>query len=437
MSLFQKHGRRGEQPNGSQELSPDQLEKRRSINRRSQQKSRENKEQLIKTLQEENRRLKEQLRSEAAPGYVPLIRKCSELIRRRQTPPYTSSSDSPSSLRRLPSSSTTSNFGKSPLSPLLSRFKSRSLRGSPTQSFSFPLHAGSVNLDASRQIFLAVLASVCDPHLNTIHAVAQKIAASRGHAFPSDIVQPTLAEPRPVDRPLNAWQSFVGQAWNPASHFSSTDDPPPLAVFDGRVGGLLPDMTSNPIPNIGALEDAHLHTEWFPPATTNIEGYQSVLPPSSFLGSSPGPLYVPYLEPSHPVLSLELDGASIWNLIINIVDLTRADAETIAAKLVPRVRCYGFGPVVFSRDVSEVCAGRLLAAPICSGPLIVLRVPLAGRRYPSGLGSPRVMPIDKLQSRRHSTGLSHARGISRTSEPTTQFTEFTGCLAQGTVGRPS
>jgi hypothetical protein len=163
---------------------------------------------------------------------------------------------------------------------------------------------------------MAVLASVCDPHLNTIHAVCQKFSQSRGHLYAA----PTLHPPRPVNRPLNIWKAFVD-----------------------------PSRGSNHVSTISR-------------GTTDFGiDFASLNPPAAFMPASPslaGPLTVPFLEPDHPAPGLELSAADVWTCVLCSVDLSKADAEAVASRITEKVRCYGYGPVVIEQDVIRVCQGE-------------------------------------------------------------------------------
>ncbi len=162
---------------------------------------------------------------------------------------------------------------------------------------------------------MAVLASVCDPHLNTIHAVCQRFSESRG-LVPSGR---GLNPPRPVDRPLNVYK-----------HFSSTQLSQPSHIVDGPVIPSFDFSFANSLPL----------AEYIP--TLGLDG----------------PLTVPYLEPPHPVFNLELDCSDIWACVLSVVDMSRTDAEGLASSLTGKVRCYGFGPVIMKQDVIQVCSGQ-------------------------------------------------------------------------------
>ena len=164
---------------------------------------------------------------------------------------------------------------------------------------------------------MAVLASVCDPHLNTIHAVCHKFSESRGLSISGH----SLNAPRPVNRPLNL----------------------PLDVLSG----------SNhpyefPSPSNSSGRSTHLP-----------DLFTTLTPPSDYiplLGIA-GPLSIPFLEPQHPVYGFELDSAGIWTTVLIMVDMSKTDAEALASSLTLRVRCYGFGPVMIEQDVVEICRG--------------------------------------------------------------------------------
>ena len=187
----------------------------------------------------------------------------------------------------------------------------------------------SVNLEACRQAFLAVLASVCDPHLNTIHAVCAKFSESRG--APSRYGD--LLPPRPVDRPLNAGISHLGTAQAHLDHSHAFETP--------HYGGDGVDLTT-------ADDWASLFA--FP---------TTYLSPSAFIPSlgHEGVLSVPGLEPAHPVIDLELAAADVWAEVICTVDISRTDVEDLAGRLTEKIRCYGFGPVLMREDVVRVCQG--------------------------------------------------------------------------------
>ena len=172
-----------------------------------------------------------------------------------------------------------------------------------------------VNLVACREAFMAVLASVCDPHLNTIHAVCRKFSESRGTA--PHYGGTSLNPPRPVDRSrLHIFEQFGTDF----SHF---------------------------YPQANTTD--HTHSDFF-----------ETLPSDAYIPSLglAGPLFVPLLEPSHPVSGHELDCDDIWAFVLTMVDLSKTDAEALAAKLTEKVRCYGFGPVVLRDDVDELCRGK-------------------------------------------------------------------------------
>jgi hypothetical protein len=188
----------------------------------------------------------------------------------------------------------------------------------PSRSATTPQHPRDpiIDLDACREAFLAVLASVCDPHLNTIHAVCQKFSQSRGHLH----AVPTLHPPRPVNRPLNIWKTFVD-----------------------------PNSGANNVPTMSRGT-----------ADFGID-FSSINPPAAFIPSSPslaGPLTVPFLEPDHLTSGLELSAVDVWACVLCLVDLSKADAEAVASRITERVRCYGYGPVVIEQDVISICHGK-------------------------------------------------------------------------------
>jgi len=165
---------------------------------------------------------------------------------------------------------------------------------------------------------MAVLASVCDPHLNTIHAVAKKFSESRGLLNPG---QADLNPPRPVDRLLKTVDQFCDYHFHTHPHTNTNTD----------------------------LQPAEYEYEFF----NNLVSYSEYVPPLGYAG----PISIPLLEPSHPVTGVELDCDDIWTLILTVVDLSRTDAEALASRLTEKVRCYGFGPVITKFDVDEVCKG--------------------------------------------------------------------------------
>ena len=187
----------------------------------------------------------------------------------------------------------------------------------------------SVNLEACRQAFLAVLASVCDPHLNTIHAVCAKFSESRGASSRYGDLHP----PRPVERPLNAGASHLGSTQAHLGHALDIG-----TAFHG-----------------GATAGEAFSDDW-----TSIFSFPTTyLPPSAFIPSrgEEGLLSVPGLEPAHPVIDLELAAGDVWAEVICMVDISRTDIEDLASRLTTKIRCYGFGPVLMRQDVVQVCQG--------------------------------------------------------------------------------
>lgn len=179
------------------------------------------------------------------------------------------------------------------------------------------LVTATVDFAASREAFLAVLASECDPHLNTIHAVCEKFSQGRGHLPPS---VHSLNPPRPPNRPLNIWRSFVGT--------------------DGAY--VLRPQLGDPVDPIGLGID-----------------FDSLNAPDAFIPSHQlaGPLSVPFLEPPHPTAPFELDAAAVWALVLTSIDLTRTDIQALASVIAGKVRCYGYGPVLLRSEVDEICRG--------------------------------------------------------------------------------
>lgn len=188
------------------------------------------------------------------------------------------------------------------------------------------IHRGqriSVNLEACRQAFLAVLASVCDPHLNTIHAVCAKFSESRG----GPVSLGSLLPPRPVDRPLNSaiLHPLRNQMIDPFHHGTS-------------------EMT-------GAV----VADDW----ESLFNFAATYLSPAEYipdLGNA-GALSVPGLEPPHPVNDFELAAADAWAEVLRLVDISKTDVEDLASRLTAKIRCYGFGPVLMHRDVVHICQG--------------------------------------------------------------------------------
>ncbi|GFZ44394.1 hypothetical protein JCM24511_02116 [Saitozyma sp. JCM 24511] len=261
----------GRRQSGSPDNSAAKLEKRRASNRRSQQRVREAKEALIRKLQVEN-----------------------ECVHAQDRPPY--ASESPP-------------------------WKRLSARGS-SQSSTTSESSGhfSVDLNAAGEAFMAVLASICDPFLNTLHAVCQKFSYSRGHRQSA----PHLNPPRPVNRPLNKDGNLV----NPDGYPHNT-------------------TLSN-----GAGESLAL----------------GLSPPNSALVPTPaGAMTVPLLI-SEPSLNdgVELDAAEAWLRALGTIDLSKADVEAVASRVSEKVRCYGFGPVVLERDIQAICEGivRSFSVPV-------------------------------------------------------------------------
>jgi hypothetical protein len=173
----------------------------------------------------------------------------------------------------------------------------------------------SINLDACREAFIAVLASVCDPHLNTIHAVCQEFSHSRVHAPHGRDLNP----PRPVDRPLNIAKLFCSAEQSV-------------------------DISYNTV-----LNDHNLNFD-----------FDHISPPLSFIPPQnvAGPLSVPYIELPHPTFDLEMDANDVWFYVLENVDIGHTDVEALASRMCDKVRCYGFGPVLLKQDVTEICGGE-------------------------------------------------------------------------------
>ena len=173
-----------------------------------------------------------------------------------------------------------------------------------TQAFSAVSAHTAVDLKACRQAFLAVLASVCDPHLNTIHAVCAQFALARGHRAGILALNP----PRPPNRPLNM----------------------------------------NCPPGENHIDFAY-----------DID-FSNLTPTSMYIPdqNSCGPLSIPGLEPVHPVAGYEMDASQTWQCVLEIVDMSQIDAEELATRVAERVRCYGYGPVLTRSDVVLLCHGE-------------------------------------------------------------------------------
>jgi hypothetical protein len=182
----------------------------------------------------------------------------------------------------------------------------------------FSIHpVASSDLNAARQAFLAVLGSVCDAHLNTIHAVCQKWAESRS--------------------------AIQGQG---------NDLNPPKR----------PDL---PTPIYEQYCSVHDHTQEYGP-TASIEELRAMfnspsLPPHSIIPPlhQSGPISLPLLEPSHPIQGIEFDAFQIWDYVLTFINLGETDTEKLAAELCRAVRFYGFGPVLLEVDVKVICKGEL------------------------------------------------------------------------------
>lgn len=239
----------------------DKLIKRRETNRRSQQRSREAKEALISRLQAENSSLKrlqaenERLRTSISKSHNATAKTGSESL----------ASDTPTSWTSRSEHALRPDFR--------------------------PQTAQTANFEAARQAFVAVLASVCEPHLNTIHDVCRKFIETRD----AKLSGPDLHPPKPPDWSLRSWCDF---------------------------DRLTPD-------------------EQFVP------GRDAVC----------GPLSVPFLEPAHPLIGLELDVHGIWLHILTSIDLSAVDVQELATRVTPTVRCYGYGPVVLKSDLIQLCSG--------------------------------------------------------------------------------
>ncbi|KAL1413665.1 hypothetical protein Q8F55_001444 [Vanrija albida] len=280
-------------------------DRRRAINRRAQQRSREQKQTLIERLQAENAAL----RARFGGG----------------------SGESSSLGTALDSNS---------VSPLPPHHSSSSASASLSPPTAQPPSAASTDLDALRQAFLAVLASVCDPHLNTIHAICAKFAQSRGRAVAAGDLHP----PRPVNRPLNA-----AGAVSPDGHangFDAQQHQHLHAHSHGHGHG----HGHAPHDAFGAPADANA---WLDDLLATL------LPPAAYITTDPeaaGPLSVPLFEPAHPINGVELDASGVWALVVATVDLSRTDAEYLASRLTDKIRCYGFGPVLLQHEVEGVCA---------------------------------------------------------------------------------
>ncbi|RSH76566.1 uncharacterized protein EHS24_005555 [Apiotrichum porosum] len=278
----------------SKDDSPDgeqRKEKRRAINRKAQQRAREQKQSLIQRLILENQQLKTRLLGNSLGDSI--------LQARQSVSNGHGSSTSPQFLTSSSASQTTHNVIPSPASA--GEPPPPAVQPLPAMAF-VDLNVSSLDLNAARQAFLAVLASVCDPHLNTIHAVCQKFAQSRG----ADVAAGDLHPPRPVNRPLNT---------------APLHDP--LNLFEQLLAAAFDNVTDP--------------AEYIPPA------------------GQAGPLAVPFLEPMHPVDAYELDGQGVWSLVVDIVDLSRTDLEDLAGRLTRVIRCYGFGPVMLRNEVTNVC----------------------------------------------------------------------------------
>lgn len=349
--------------------SDDRLEKRRAVNRQSQRRARAQKEEHIRNLERTNsvledevRSLKDRLRG-LGDSAVALFS------------PSPSTSDGLNRIRGSISSAT------APSLPTSHDLQGSNSISTTTQSHSQGPPAASVDLEACRQAFLAVLASVCDPHLNTIHAVAQKFAASRNPRVSNPTA--SLNRPRPVNRPLN--QGNLNQQSNDRSgpatltydnmgqshqHQHQHDRPGPSHLTYENLGqinqpGRPGTSSSQQYGNYGSLPSATERPDYFnhhlQPVPDNITAFLNSafpsLPPTSYVSplQNEGPLEVPFFEPSHPIDGFELDADGVWSHVLLSVDMTKVDAEDLAGKLVDRIHCYGFGPVLLRKDVTEVC----------------------------------------------------------------------------------
>ena len=297
--------------------SNDRLEKRRAVNRQSQRRARAQKEDHIKDLERTNSQLEDEVKS---------LKERLKTFGGSALGFFSASPSSSDGLNRSSHSATAPPSGATSSAPQHSLSTAATSIGPP---------AASIDLEACRQAFLAVLASVCDPHLNTIHAVATKFASSRNPRITNG--NTNLNHPRPVNRPLNQYQPGQFPQMLAYDHFNQSHATP----HNSPQHTLYPGQPA-PIPdNITAFLNAA-----FPS-----------LPPASYVPEPhhEGPLYVANFEPIHPLDGFELDADGVWSHVLMTVDMTKVDAEDLAGKLAEKIRCYGFGPVLLRRDVTDIC----------------------------------------------------------------------------------
>jgi len=175
-----------------------------------------------------------------------------------------------------------------------------------------------MDFEACEQAFMAVLASVCDPHLNTIHAVCQKFSEGRGSSFRT----PALNPPQRIDRSLHLNSTLNGGQRDSASPATLSLDVGDMANFDFDFENLSPFSAFVPLTN------------------------------------EAGPLSVPFIEPHHPIVDIEMDSFDTWRHICTRVDIGHCDLLELAGRLAKLVRCYGYGPVLLKADVISICHGE-------------------------------------------------------------------------------
>lgn len=176
----------------------------------------------------------------------------------------------------------------------------------------------SMDIEACKEAFMAVLASVCDPHLNTIHAVCQKFSQGRGSSFRT----PALNAPRSIDRSLHL---------NSTLDTYQTQSVPPVMLLRG-------------VGNSAGLDF----------------GFDNLTPLLHFVPCTheAGPLSIPLIEPPHPIVNIEMDSLETWRHVCSKVDIGHCDLLEMAGRLAKLVRCYGFGPVLLKVDVTAICHGE-------------------------------------------------------------------------------
>ncbi|OZJ05651.1 hypothetical protein BZG36_01473 [Bifiguratus adelaidae] len=178
-----------------------------------------------------------------------------------------------------------------------------------------PVNANMLTLElieAFQRQVISIIQDVCAGHLDTIHRVVQEYDRNHPEVLPAvtsyeEITNTLAVVPLPHQH----------QHHHPQSH--------PLSFS----------LTTEPL-----LTEVNLDLFNFDlPIVTGAPGG--------------GPLFVPYFEPPHPQRT-ELTAEQVWQSILHTVNLNAADLSALTARLVAKVKCYGYEPLIDITDVQEV-----------------------------------------------------------------------------------